>query len=184
MRKKIVREILEVGRFLFDAGVVEYFSGNLSVRWKNKIFITRSGSPLPLLRPQDVLEVNLNEPLVGRPSSEFIVHKAVYEKTDRRAVAHAHPPSVVFLAFNLKGDYYEPIDNEGKLLLGKVPILRVERPSASPELAKAVSETLKEFPCAIVYSHGVFCASDSLKKAAGLITTLEFSAKIWKGIRD
>jgi len=179
MRRKIIRDFLEVGRFLFDTGVVDYFSGNLSVKWKDKIFITRSGSPLPLLKPQDVLEVDLKKPLVGRPSSEFIVHKAVYEKTDRKAVAHAHPPSVVSLAFNLKGDYYEPIDNEGKLLLGKVPILRVEKPSASPELAKVVSETLKGFPCAIVYSHGVFCASDSLKKAAGFITALEFSAKVY-----
>ena len=48
MRKKIVRDLLRVGRFLFEAGVVDYFSGNLSVRWKEKIFITRSGSPLPL----------------------------------------------------------------------------------------------------------------------------------------
>ena len=48
MRKKIVRDLLRVGRFLFEAGVVDYFSGNLSVKWKEKIFITRSGSPLPL----------------------------------------------------------------------------------------------------------------------------------------
>ena len=184
MRQKIVKEILEVGKYLFDAGVVEYFSGNLSVRWKNKIFITRSGSPLPLLKPQDVLEVNLNKPLVGKPSSEFIVHRAVYEKTNHKAVAHAHPPSVVSLAFNLKEVYYEPIDNEGKLLLGKIPILRVGRPSASPELAKAVSKALRNFPCAIVYSHGVFCASDCLKKAAGLITALEFSAKAYLRIKD
>ena len=184
MRRKIIRDFLEVGRFLFDAGVVDYFSGNLSVKWKDKIFITRSGSPLPLLKPQDVLEVDLKKPLVGRPSSEFIVHKEVYEKTDRKAVAHAHPPGVVSLAFKLKGDYYEPIDNEGKLLLGKVPILRVEKPSASPELAAAVSKALKCTPCALVYSHGVFCASENLKKAAGLITALEFSAKVWKKIRD
>ena len=179
MRKKIIRDFLEVGRFLFDAGVVDYFSGNLSVKWKDKIFITRSGSPLPLLKPQDVLEVDLKKPLVGRPSSEFIVHKAVYEKTPYRAVAHAHPPGVVALSFKLKEEFFEPIDNEGKLLLGKVSILRVKKPSASPELAAAVSEALKCTPCAIVYSHGVFCASDSLKKAAGFITALEFSAKVY-----
>ena len=183
MRKKIIRDFIEVGRFLFDAGVVDYFSGNLSVKWRDKIFITRSGSPLPMLKPQDVLEVYLKKPIVGKPSSEFIVHKAVYEKTSHKAVAHAHPSTVVALAFKLKGDFYEPMDNEGKLLLGKVPILRVEKPSASPELAEIVSETLKGFPCAIVYSHGVFCAAEDLKKAAGLITALELSAKIYIAVK-
>ncbi len=179
MRKWIVREIIEVGRFLFEAGVVEYFSGNLSVLYKERIYITRSGSPLPFLKPQDVIEIRKNKPLVGKPSSEFIVHRAIYEKTNHKAVAHAHPPTVVKLSFDLKEDFYIPKDNEAKLLLGKVPILKVSKPSASRELAEAVSEALKDFPCAIVYSHGVFCAAQRLKLAAGFITALEFSAKVF-----
>ena len=179
MRKRMVKKFLEVGRFLFDAGVVEYYSGNLSLKWRNKIFITRSGSPLPLLRPQDVLEVDTRKPIVGKPSSEFVVHKRVYEKTNHSAVAHAHPPSAVAVAFNLSGDTYKPPDNEGKLLLGEIPILRVRRPSASPELAEAVAEALRCAPCAIVHSHGVFCGADSLERAAGFVTALEFSAKIF-----
>jgi len=179
MRKKIVRDLLRVGRFLFEAGVVDYFSGNLSVRWKEKIFITRSGSPLPLLTPQDILEVNPKKPLVGKPSSEFVVHREIYKGTPWTAVAHAHPPAVVKLAFELKGKFFTPRDNEGKLLLEKVPILRVEKPSASEELARAVAEALKSFPCAVVYSHGVFCGGKDLWKAAGYITALENSAKLF-----
>ncbi len=178
MRKKIVKELIEVGRFLFEAGVVDYFSGNLSVKWRDSIFITRSGSPLPLLTPQDVLEVSPKKPLVGKPSSEFIVHREVYERTTLKAVAHAHPPSVVKLAFNLKGDFFIPRDNEGKLLLREIPILRLKKPSASKELAEAVASTLKGFPCAIIYSHGVFCGGKTLKEAAGYITALENSAKL------
>jgi len=178
MKQKVIRDLISVGRFLFESGVVDYYSGNLSVKWKNKIFITRSGSPLPFLKPQDVVVIAIDKPLVGKPSSEFIVHRAIYEKTEYKAVAHAHPPSVVSLAFNYEGNFFTPIDNEGKLLLGQIPIIRVEKPSASVELAEAVSEFLKNFPCAIVYSHGVFCASSCLKKAAGLITALESSAKI------
>jgi len=179
MRRWIVREIIEVGSFLFEAGVVEYYSGNLSILHKDRIYITRSGSPLPFLKPNDVIKVKEGKPVVGKPSSEFIVHRAIYRKTDHRAVAHAHPPTVVKLTFNLKERFYIPRDNEAKLLLGKVPILRVSKPSASEELAEAVSEALKNFPCAIVYSHGVFCGAKRLKLAAGLITALEFSAKVF-----
>jgi L-fuculose-phosphate aldolase len=178
MRKKIIRDLLKASKLLFESGVVDYFAGNLSVFWKDKIFITRSGSPLPLLQPQDIIVVEKNKPLVGKPSSEFIVHKAVYEKTNHKAVAHAHPPTLVKLAFNLSGDYYIPKDNEGKLLLGKVPMVRVSKPSGSPELAEVVSETLKTCPCVIVYSHGIFCGAENILKAAGLITALESSAKV------
>jgi len=179
MKRWIVREIIEVGRYLFEAGVVEYYSGNLSIRYKERIYITRSGSPLPFLKPQDVIEIKEGKPIFGKPSSEFVVHKRVYEKTNHKAVAHAHPPTIVKLAFALKESFYIPRDNEAKLLLGKVPILKVEKPSASLELAEAVANALKEFPCAIVYSHGVFCAAQRLKLAVGLITALEFSAKVF-----
>ena len=190
MRKRAVREIIEVGRFLFEAGVVDYFAGNLSIRDGKFIHITRSGSPLPMLTERDVLSVpfkgvslkDLNRKgerfFVGKPSSEFIVHRAVYKKTDARAVAHAHPPTVVRLAFELE-DVYEPRDSEARLLLGKVPIVEVARPSASPELAEAVSEALKGCNCVIVRSHGVFCKGKTLREAAGFITALEFSAKVY-----
>ena len=181
LKSKILNEFIEVGKFLFEAGVVEYYSGNLSVFWRNRIFITRSGSPLPLLKPQDILEIKPRRPLVGRPSSEYIVHRRVYEITDLKAVAHAHPPAVVRLTFTLTGDFFVPRDNEGKLLLGKIPILRLEKPSASHELAEAVATALGDFPCAVVHSHGVFCGAKTLKQAAGFITALEFSARVYDG---
>lgn len=181
LRRKVLDEFVEVGRFLFDSGVVEYYSGNLSVFCKNKIYITRSGSPLPLLKPQDVLEIKPLRPLVGKPSSEYIVHRRIYEVTDLKAVAHAHPPTVVKLAFDLQEDFFVPKDNEGKLLLGRIPVLRLEKPSASPELAEAVAQALNSYPCAIIYSHGVFCGADTLKRAAGFITALEFSARVYDG---
>jgi len=219
MEKKIIRDIIEVGRFLFEAGVVDYFAGNLSIKdFKGNIYITRSGSPLPTLKPQDVIKIpprgipliealkhlvsnsEKSIPFAGKPSSEFIVHRAVYEKTEHKAVAHAHPPTVVKVAFTFvdkglpstKGSFkfipedipivgiYTPRDSEAKLLLGEIPIVKVEKPSASPELARAVSETLKECPCVIVYSHGVFCGGKTLKEAAGFITALEFSARVFE----
>ncbi|NPB05799.1 MAG: aldolase [Aquificae bacterium] len=183
MKKKLIRELIKAGRYLFEAGVVDRFSGNLSVRLRKGILITRSGSPLPDLTPADFVEVRNDRPWAGRPSSELAVHRRIYELTDRSAVAHAHPPSAVRLAFFLEGDHYEPADNEGRLLLGRVPILRLERPSASPELAEAVARALREAPCALVYSHGVFCAAERILDAAGLITALEFSARTFPLLR-
>ena len=183
MRKLIVKKLVQAGRFLFEAGVVEYYSGNLSVFHKRSIFITRSGSPLPLLKPQDILEIKLKKPYAGRPSSEFVVHRQVYLETQHKAVAHAHPPAVVKIAFKIEGKFYTPRDNEARLLLGeKIPILTLERPSASEELAKAVAKTLKVYPCAIVRSHGVFCGCRTIERAAGLITALEFSAKVFPDV--
>jgi hypothetical protein len=70
------------------------------------------------------------------------VHKEIYLQTSHRAVVHAHPPKAVILSMSL--DRIEPIDSEGKALLGSIKVLP-DYPSGSLELARAVSEELKSF---------------------------------------
>jgi len=217
MKEKILREIISVGKLLADYGVVDYFSGNLSIKWNGRIFITRSGSPLPLLTKHDIIEISPNKPLVGKPSSEFIVHKRIYETFDGKeegvsishsahrilpakpvaqsatrnfqkkktitGVAHAHPPyllkAITFHNKFLEKGLFIPEDNEGRIIFPwGVPILKLKKPSASLELAEEVAKRILKFPCVIIYSHGVFCAAESLYIAGALILALESSAKL------
>jgi len=184
MRRWVFKKMIAAGRFLFESGLVDLFAGNLSYRDRaGRIYVTRSGAPLALLSEKDVLVLKEDRPCGGRPSSELVVHRRTYELTDLRALAHAHPPAAVALSLNLTGDFFEPIDSEGRLLLGRVPLIRVKKPTASRELAEAVARALKISPCALVSSHGAFCGGEDPLKAAGFVASLEFSAKVAGGLR-
>ncbi len=176
----IYKDIIFTGKALYREGLVTSHAGNISVRYKDSIFITKTGRMLGFLRKDDIVEVPVfNEDKKDKEaSSELIVHREIYKRTDAKAIIHAHPVYATALTFKLK-DFFIPIDNEGKLFIGKVPIVEVEKPTASPELAIAVSETLKEYNICLVKTHGVFIKSDNLNYALKLCSDLEFCAKIY-----
>jgi len=176
----IYKDIIFTGKVLYKEGLVTSHAGNISVRYKDRIFITKTGRMLGFLRKNDIVDVPVfNEDKKDKEaSSELIVHREIYKKTDAKAIIHAHPVYATALTFKLK-DFFIPIDNEGKLFIGKVPIVEVERPTASSELAIAVSETLKEFNICLVKTHGVFIKSDALNYALKLCSDLEFCARIY-----
>ena len=176
----IYKDIIFTGKVLYKEGLITSHAGNISVRYKDKIVITKTGRMLGYLRKSDIIEVPLDNtsPEDKEASSELIVHREIYKKTDAKAIIHAHPVYATALTFRLK-DFFIPIDNEGKLFIGKVPIIEVEKATASKELSEAVSKTLKEFDICLVKTHGVFVKSHSLNYALKLCSDLEFCAKIY-----
>ncbi len=174
----LVRELILVGRTLFREGLVSGRAGNLSYAYRDKLLITRTGSFLGELTEADIVEVPLMDtsPLDERASVELPVHRRIVIRTGKRAVVHAHPPCAVSLS--LFERVISPIDSEGKEIIGDVPVLDLERPSASEELAEAVSETLKTHKIVVIRGHGVFSADMSLKRAYSYVSTLEHSCRI------
>ena len=110
---------------------------------------------------------------------ELIVHRAIYRATDALAVVHAHPRTAVALSFSR--DEIVPRDSEGSFLLGAVPVVAVERPSGSPEVAEAVANALKTHPVVVVRSHGSFATGATLEQAFQRTSVLEEACEIvWK----
>ena len=174
----IYREFRRVGRLLFEEGFVSARSGNLSFRWRDKVFITRTGAFVGDLSREDIMSLPLREdsPLSERASVELVVHRSVLLNTARRAVVHAHPPNAVALSFSR--EEITPVDSEGFELIGRVRVVAPEKVSASEELAEAVLEVLREDKIVVVRGHGVFSADTSLFGAYRHISTLEHSCKI------
>ncbi len=181
----IIEEIIFTGKVLYKEGLVNSHAGNISVRDGNTIYITRTGAMLGYLTENDIVKVPVDKTsdLDKIASSELIVHRAVYQKTDYKAIIHAHPVNAVALSFKLK-EKFVPVDNEGKLFLKEVPILP-EYPSASPELSEAVSNFFAANPhnIIIVKTHGSFAAHNFLNYALKLTSDLEFCAKIFNLIK-
>jgi len=177
--KDIIEEIIFTGKVLYQQGLVTTHAGNISVFSNGVIYITKTGSMLGYLKESDIIQVSINPSDNDKYASrELIVHREIYKNTNAKAVIHAHPVHMVSLSFNLQ-EKFVPIDSEGELFIGEVPIIEVNPPSASPELAKRVSSLMKNYDIVVVKRHGSFIKADSLNIALQLTSDLEYCANIY-----
>ncbi|WP_457641210.1 class II aldolase/adducin family protein [Persephonella sp.] len=182
MNKEIIKEIIFTGKVLYSEGLVNSHAGNISVREGDHLYITKTGKMLGFLTEEDIVKLPIHYETVKDKiaSSELIVHREIYKKTDARAVIHAHPVYALIITFFLE-DKFIPIDNEGKLFIGEVPIIEVKNASGSKELAETLSKTFRNTDSKIILvkKHGSFVISDSLNYALKLTSDLEFCSKIY-----
>ena len=177
-KASVVREFQWVGRELTARGLLTLHAGNLSVRRDGRVFITRTGSRLGHLAQSDVVETPLNpeKPRHPRASMELPAHLAIYGATGAGAVVHAHPASAIALSFVT--DRIVPVDSEGAIILGEVPVIRAKQVVGSPEIARKAAASLRDHRIVVVARHGSFAVGRSLEEALSVTTTLEMSAKI------
>lgn len=159
---------------LVECGLNHPWSGNISWKSEGGFWITRTGAMKSRLERGDFLFCGSDVP--AGASVEAGVHRAVYEKTDALALIHAHPPHAIALSFSRT--CVEPEDVEGKHFIPRIPVLTLERPSGSAELAGAVANTLASHPCAIVCGHGTFSRGRSLEDAFRTTCTVESACRI------
>jgi L-fuculose-phosphate aldolase len=167
--------LLKIGRELGRLGLVSSHSGNLSIRTKEGLLITRHKAMLASLSEEDLVEA----PLFGRvegASSELEVHQSIYLYTEAKAVLHCHPPYAVLLSLYL--DEIKPVDAEGKHILKSVPVLEFKESVASKEVAQALPHFFKTGKVVLIRGHGSFAIGEDLEEALMYTSSLESSAKI------
>jgi len=168
-----------VGRDLFTSGLICGTSGNLSIRLGDRILITRRTSSLANLQEQDVIETGIfrNDRFTPMASSELPVHREIYKNTSVSAIVHAHPSHAV--ALSLYENEIIPDDEEGKSLIGHVPILGPYTPGIVPgTLANEIAQSLQKVRLAMVRGHGSFATGQILEEAYEITAAFEESCKI------
>ncbi len=185
-REFLIQDIIFTGKILYKESLVNSHAGNISVRFNDNLLIKKTGRMLGFLTEDDIIELPIfkkteDDKLASR---ELIVHREIYKNTNAKAVIHAHPINAVVLTFILK-DYFIPIDSEGELFVGKVPILEVKEPSGSEELAKAVPNVFnkEKTDYVLVKTHGSFVKAQSLNQALRFTSDLEYCAKIFNLVK-
>lgn len=176
MIKKMAKQFKEIGRDIFLRGLISSHAGNMSVRVKDHIHITRRSSMLGRLQLEDIIELELgqNNSQIPMASSELIVHTAIYKNTGARAVIHAHPPYATLLS--MLHDEVVPVDSEGLYLFGKTPVVSPKKTIGSEESAHLVSEQLKGHKIVLIRGHGSFARGETLEEAFMYTTSLESSS--------
>lgn len=170
-------KIKNIGKMLFLEHLNHSHSGNISILDQNTIFITKSGSMLFDLKDTDIVSGSIENPNIKDASMEYIVHRAIYLKTNFRAIVHCHP--VFSILLSLKYNYIEPLDAEGKFYFKCIPVLSTKNPIASCEVAEKIPSFFKDSPVVIVKGHGVFSAGNTLDEAYKYASSLETSARIY-----
>ena len=177
MREGPWEEIAQFGKKIVSSGLTSSRFGNISILRDGRIFITATGSMLDELDSSTVIDVDLKQPCEDdkMASIETCVHRAIYLGTGNTAIIHTHSPYAVALSM-LEAETIEPVDSEGVLLLGEMPIIKGRL--GTDMLARAASLALKSHKACIARGHGVFAAGKSLRDAYTAACMAEHSSQV------
>jgi L-fuculose-phosphate aldolase len=150
----------------------------MSVRIGDRLVITRRGSMMGALRPEDLIEtgIDTDDSGIALASSEIVVHRAIYQRTAAQAILHTHPPHGIVLS--LASDEIIPLDSEGSYLLHRVPVVAAEKTIGSEEAAGLLSAALGEYKLCMLRGHGLFATGHMLEEAYQWTSAFEASARI------
>lgn len=162
----------EVGKDLYQLGLVSSHGGNLSVRVGHEMWITGTGTMLGRLRERHIAFVRPDGGYEGPPpSSDTTLHTAIYALGGAGAVVHAHPHHAIAMTFET--ERFVPPDFEGQHFLEDVPVIP-QGPNQVAQVASALQSRL----VAILQGHGAYARGQTLWEALHWITALEESAHI------
>jgi L-fuculose-phosphate aldolase len=175
------KEIIEVGRRIYNRGYVASNDGNISARInKDRILITPTGVSKGFMKPEDLIIVDLNgKKFTGKKnqSSESNMHLQIYkDRPDVFSVCHAHPPySTGFAVAGIPLD--KMILPEVIISLGKIPIVEYGT-TGTDELYGMISKYIKDFDAFLLENHGALTVGSSIFNTYHKMETLEHAAKI------
>lgn len=180
---EIKKEICEIGKRIYNKGMVAANDGNISVKIsENEFLCTPTGVSKGFMTPDYICKVDSTAKVLQstgnfKPSSEIKMHLRVYkERPDVKSVVHAHP--MYATSFAIAGiPLTQPIMPEAVIALGCVPIAEYGTPSTN-EIPDAVSKYLQHYDAVLLENHGALTYADSLLAAYLKMESVEFYAQL------
>lgn len=182
--------ICEVGKRMYDRGMVASNSGNISIMVSDDIILcTPTGVSKGFMLPQMISIVDLDGNVVDKgtgkgPSSEIKMHLGIYRaRPDVSAVVHAHPPYAT--TFAIAGeDLTSPILAEAVEQFGKrVPCAKYGALSTD-EVPKSIEQYIEDYNACLLEFHGAVTWGSSLLTAYNKMESLEFYSRLLYQTRD
>lgn len=184
----ILQEICESCRRLYARNLLAGGDGNVSWRFPDgRIAMTPSGVSKQGLRSADLAWLSPEgEVLMGRPSSEWSMHLAVYRNSpEARCVVHAHPPTAI--AWTLARPEWSELPSgampEVILAAGRIPVVPYARPG-SPAVGEGLLPYLPAHRLLVLARHGGLAWGESLEEACNGMERLEHVCQILKTAQD
>lgn len=180
---EIKKQICEIGKRIYDRGMVAANDGNISVKLNDNEFLcTPTGVSKGFMTPEYICKVDAEGNVLQangnfRPSSEIKMHMRVYKcRPDVGSVVHAHPSYAT--SFAIAGiPLTAPIMPEAVIALGCVPIAEYGTPSTA-EIPDAIEKYLPYYDAVLLENHGALSFSVDLLAAYHKMESLEFYAEL------
>ena len=161
-----------VMRLAYNRGLINIKGGNASIRERDGFWITPSQVPKNMLRPEDMVYVELTGKWEGsrKPSIEYRMHLMIYKEIkDVKAIVHTHNPYT--LALYESGLTLDPTKYIEAYSIGECVAVVPKLPAGSNELAENVVSALGKCRVAVLLGHGavaitkgdIFSALDALE---------------------
>ena len=180
---EIKKQICDIGKRIYDRGMVAANDGNISVKISDNEFLcTPTGVSKGFMTPDYICKVDANGNVIQankgfKPSSEIKMHMRVYqERPDVKSVVHAHP--MYATGFAIAGiPLNQPIMPEAIIALGEVPIAAYGTPSTM-EIPDSLMPYLQDYDAILLANHGALTFGCDLNTAFFRMESTEFYAKL------
>lgn len=182
---KIREDICRFAKSMFDRGLTNGSSGNISARLSDgSILVTPTGSSFGWLDPARLAKLDSRFAHVegDRPTKELPLHSAFYETraATTGAVVHLHSSHSValsVLADTDPDDVLPPLTAYAVMQLGKVKLLPYFMPG-DPAMGDAVRGLAGKRSAVLLANHGPVVAGKDLAAAVYAMEELEATAKL------
>ena len=176
----IKNEIIKYGNIIDKKEFSPGTSGNISLRYKDKIIITASGSSNGNLSYEDLVLINFEGHVIDgtkKASSEKMLHVEFYKKRpDVNAIIHVHPTFLSSFAAARKS-LEEPVMAENVYYFGKIPLADYALPS-SMKLVKNTAKYFENHNAVLMANHGFIVGDIDLSQAYLKLELAESYAQI------
>jgi methylthioribulose-1-phosphate dehydratase len=184
-----IDQLCMTARACYARGWVPATSGNFSVRWGSRIYITPTGLDKGKLTPDDLLEIDLDGAVLGgkgRPSAETNLHTVIYRaRAHARAILHVHTIWNTLLSgkFWMEGSVtlrgYELLKGLSGVATHehaeRVPIIEnTQEYALLAEKLKAVLHENGDAHGVLLSRHGLYTWGESVAEARRHLEALEF----------
>jgi 3-dehydro-4-phosphotetronate decarboxylase len=181
---RLREDICRLAASLFDRGLTQGSSGNVSVRLADGgLLVTPTGASLGRLDPARLARLDADGRFVSgdRPTKEVPLHEAFYATRGQTgAVVHLHSAHAVAWS-TLQGvdpeDSLPPITPYAVMLLGRVRLLPFFVPG-DPATGDAIRGLGGRRSAVLLANHGPVVASRDLEAAVNAMEELEATARL------
>lgn len=182
LARRLSQEVIVVCTRLHARNMLAGADGNVSVRISDdEILITPTGMAKAFMEADQMAVINLaGDVLVGRPSSERLMHLQIFRQCPQAmAVVHAHPATAIAWSIARPDLDQLPSDCLSEVILatGGIPFVPYARPGTS-DMANALRPYLPQYRAMILRSHGAVSWGCDLAEAYRGMERIEHSAQI------
>lgn len=179
-RNTIEEQIIKYGKLCGEKNFTPGYSGNISVRFKDGLLITTSGSSNGYLTVSDIVYTDFNGNSLEdgkKPSSEKFLHIEIYkQRPEVNSIIHVHPPYLSAFASSGK-DLLAPIMAENVFYFGGIPLAEYALPSTM-DLVWNTVKYFNQYDAVLMANHGFIVASKTLHDAYMKLELAESYAQV------